>query len=65
MMGQYGGLLVEDSEQGVEDGMQSCLSENAPGRFTLDYPEYNNEAVRQFEAMLTERETDLCSEKQN
>lgn len=65
MMGQYGGLLVEDSEQGVEDGMRSCLSEQAPERFKLDYPEYNKEAVQQFEAMLTERETGLCSEKQN
>lgn len=55
MMGQYGGLLTEDSEEGVRDGMLSCLTGQAPERFTLDYLEYNKEAVAQFEAMLPER----------
>jgi len=55
MMGQYGGLLTEDSEEGVRDGMLSCLTGQAPERFTIDYLEYNQEAVAQFEAMLPER----------
>lgn len=55
MMGQYGGLLTEDSEQGILEGMLQCLAGQAPGRFTLDYLEYNKEAVGQFEAMLPER----------
>ena len=54
-MEQYGGLLTEDSEQGVMDGMYRCLQGQAPKRFTLDYSEYNKEAVAQFEAMLPER----------
>lgn len=55
MMEQYGGLLVEDSEQGVIDGMEKCLIGQEPDRFTLDYLEYNKDAVRQFEALLPER----------
>ncbi len=55
MMRQYGGLLVEDSEQGVLAGMLQCLNGQAPECFTMDYPEYNKEAVRDFEAMLPER----------
>jgi len=54
-MEQYGGLLTEDSEQGVMDGMYQCLTGQAPKRFMLDYSEYNKEAVAQFEAMLPER----------
>lgn len=55
MMGQYGGLLTKNSEQGVMDGMLACLTGRAPKRFTLDYSKYNREAVAQFEAMLPER----------
>ena len=56
LMEQYGGLLTEDSEQGVTDGMYRCLTGHAPERFTLDYSEYNREAVARFEAMLPERQ---------
>ena len=54
-LGQYGGLLVEDSEDGIVDGMLQCLHGQVPKKLTVDYLEYNKEAVCQFEAMLPER----------
>lgn len=55
-LGQYGGLLVEDSEDGIVTGMKKCLAGQVPERLQVDYPEYNKEAVAQFEAMLPERQ---------
>lgn len=54
-LGQYGGLLVEDSEDGIVEGMLRCLAGTVPKRLQIDYPEYNKEAIAQFEAMLSER----------
>jgi len=54
LMGRYGGLLTEDSEQGILNGMIKCMKNDAPALFTIDYPEYNKEKVSRFEAMLTE-----------
>lgn len=54
LMEQYGGLLTENSEAGIVDGMLKCMRGEAPALFTLDYPEYNKEKVSQFEAMLVE-----------
>ena len=54
LLGHYGGLLTEDSEQGILNGMIKCMKNEAPALFTIDYPEYNKEKVSRFEAMLTE-----------
>ena len=52
MLTQYGGLLVEDSEAGLAEGMLRCISGQAPERFRVDYATYNAEAVHAFEALL-------------
>lgn len=51
-MQKYGGLLVENSENGLLDGMQKCLSGNIAKRLTIDYDQYNAEAVAQFEFLI-------------
>ncbi len=51
-MKQYGGMLVENSEAGVLDGMKKCLSGEVPAKLSIDYEQYNREAVELFEAML-------------
>lgn len=51
-MQKYGGHLVENSEQGVYDGMLSCLKGEVANLLTVDYAEYNREAVEQFESLL-------------
>ena len=48
-MQRYGGTLVEDSEQGVYEGMKMCLDGRIAGTLTVDYAEYNKEAVAEFE----------------
>jgi len=51
-MEQYGGLLVEDSTKGVEDGLRACLTGRVPKKLNVDYEEYNKEAIAQFESLL-------------
>ena len=51
-MQQYGGMLVENDEAGIVDGMKKCLSGQVPAKLTLDYEQYNREAVELFESML-------------
>lgn len=51
-MQQYGGLLVEDSEQGVEHGLRACLEGKVPQSLQIDYEQYNKEALEQFESIL-------------
>ena len=46
---KYGGTLVENSEQGVYDGMKMCLEGKVTDTFSVDYEEYNKEAVAEFE----------------
>jgi len=48
-MKKYGGTLVEDSEQGVYDGMKLCLDGKVTNTLSVDYEEYNKEAVAEFE----------------
>jgi len=48
-MKKYGGTLVEDSEQGVYDGMKLCLDGKITNTLSVDYEEYNKEAVAEFE----------------
>ncbi len=52
-MQQHGGLLVENSQDGIEQGLRACLEGTAPKRLTVDYEKYNEEAVAQFESLLS------------
>ncbi len=52
-MQQYGGLLVENSEKGIEDGLRACLRGEAAPKLTVDYEQYNKEAIAQFESLLS------------
>lgn len=47
-----GGLLVEDSEKGIENGLRACLEGKVPASLNIDYEEYNREAMSQFEALI-------------
>lgn len=51
-MEQVGGFMVESSEKGVLDGLRACLDGRVPKKLNVDYEEYNQEAIRQFEALL-------------
>jgi len=51
-MQKYGGLLVENSENGLLDGMQACMKGTIPKRLSVDYDQYNAEAVAQFESLI-------------
>ena len=51
-MEQVGGFLVEDSQEGVLDGLRACLDGRVPKKLNVDYEEYNKEAIAQFEALL-------------
>lgn len=51
-MQKYGGLLVENSEDGLLSGMQACMDGTIPKRLTVDYEQYNAEAVAQFESLI-------------
>ncbi len=51
-MQKYNGRLVADSDQGILEGMQECLQGKIPEKLTVDYDEYNREAIAQFEALI-------------
>lgn len=51
-MQKYGGLLVEDSEDGILSGMQLCMEGKVPERLDIDYDRYNREAIEQFESII-------------
>ena len=51
-MNRYGGLLVENSTEGVLDGMKKCLAGDVPKKLDIDYEQYNKEAVEQFERLI-------------
>lgn len=51
-MQKYGGLLVENSEAGILSGLQACINHTVPKQLTVDYEDYNQCAVAQFEALL-------------
>ena len=51
-MQKYGGLLVEDNENGLLAGMQSCMKGTIAPCLTIDYEQYNSEAVAQFESVI-------------
>lgn len=50
-MQKQGGVLVEDSQAGVEDGIRRLISGEIP-KLTVDYAEYNRNAVNEFKALL-------------
>lgn len=50
-MQKQGGVLVEDSQAGVEDGIRRLISGDIP-KLTVDYAEYNRNAVNEFKALL-------------
>ena len=51
-MKKYGGLLVEDSEQGILSGMHVCMEGKIPKKLDIDYDQYNREAIAQFESVI-------------
>ncbi len=51
-MEQYGGMLVEDSQKGLLDGMKACMNGTIPERLNIDYEQYNRQAVAQFESLI-------------
>ncbi len=51
-MQNYGGYLVADSEEGILQGMKDCLDGKVPAHLNIDYEQYNQEAVAQFESLL-------------
>ena len=51
-MEQVGGYLVENSMEGVLDGLRACLDGRVPKKLNVDYEEYNKEAIAQFESLL-------------
>lgn len=50
-MQENGGVLVEDSEAGLEEGMRS-LFKNEIATLGVDYDEYNQKAIAQFKKLL-------------
>lgn len=51
-MEQYGGTLVENSEEGIYRGMLACLAGELPPRLNIDYETYNRECRESFEALM-------------
>lgn len=51
-MQKYGGTLVEDSMQGIYDGMRLCLEGRVTDTLSVNYAEYNKEAVAEFESIV-------------
>lgn len=51
-MKKNGGMLVEDSEDGVLKGMQ-MLHDGQIGPMNVDYEQYNQEAIQEFENILS------------
>lgn len=45
------GLLVENSQKGIEKGLK-MLYDGEVKKLTVDYNQYNTEVVEQFEALL-------------
>lgn len=48
---EHGGLLVENSENGIYQGMKKMLNGEIKN-MNVDYEEYNKQAVRAFEDVL-------------
>ncbi len=53
-MQQHGGLLVENSDEGVLEGLRACVEGRVPKRLEIDYEEYNKRVIVQFEQLISE-----------
>lgn len=51
-MKKYGGVLVENSVKGIENGMKMYLEGKVPSKLNIDYELYNKEALNEFEKIL-------------
>ncbi|MCR5822830.1 MAG: CDP-glycerol glycerophosphotransferase family protein [Lachnospiraceae bacterium] len=51
-MEKYNGMLVEDSTEGIAKGIRACLRGEVKKTLTVDYEEYNKDAVESFEDMV-------------
>ncbi len=51
-MEKYGGMLVEDSTEGIEAGIRACLEGKVKKTLAVDYERYNRESVQNFEEMV-------------
>ena len=51
-MEQFGGFLVPNSDAGIEEGLRACLEGRVPKQLSINYEQYNQEAIAQFEALL-------------
>lgn len=51
-MERYGGVLVENSDEGVAEGIRLALEGKLPARLSVDYVEYNKEAVEAFLSVI-------------
>ncbi|MGN0507542.1 MAG: CDP-glycerol glycerophosphotransferase family protein [Lachnospiraceae bacterium] len=56
-MEQYGGRLVDNSEDGVLAGLRECMEGTLPEHLSVDYEQYNLEAIAQFESLIPSEET--------
>lgn len=54
-MQEHGGLLVENSEAGVLEGLRACMESRVPKKLDIDYEEYNKRAIAQFEQLICEK----------
>ncbi len=52
-MQQYGGCLVENSMTGIMAGFTACLMGEIPKKLSVDYEDYNKEAVEQFHMLVS------------
>ena len=50
-LSKYGGTLVEDSEEGIFQGL-NMLYEHQVGLLSISYPEYNSVCVEEFERLF-------------
>ncbi len=50
-MKKNGGVMVENSDAGVEDGLRKLLNGEIP-KLTVDYKEYNRKAIEEFTSLL-------------
>lgn len=53
LFSQYGGRLVEDSEDGVYQGLEMLYGQEVP-LLNINYEEYNRQCVEEFERILGE-----------
>ena len=50
-MKKYGGTLVENSNEGVYEGLE-LLYDDKVKTMNVDYEKYNQEAIKEFENLL-------------